>query len=143
MPRINPSNDQSLPLPYLYRNKFDYENTGVRKNLADKIGLRKKFRAVFTRFGKKVNYNGYTDTTLLLTNIIDLETNAQVTDHHWFAFTKGFEKANLKEGISLEFEARVKQYKKGYVNRKLAINNQQSDYKLSHPTNIKVLAAGE
>ncbi|HPM29213.1 MAG TPA: hypothetical protein PLJ60_02660 [Chryseolinea sp.] len=115
----------------------------MRKNLADKVGLRKKFRAVFTRFGKKVNYNGYTDTTLLLTNIIDLEINTQVTDHHWFALTKGFEKAKLKEGMTIEFEARVKQYKKGYVNPKLAINNQKSDYKLSHPTNIKTLAAGE
>ncbi len=115
----------------------------MRKNLVDKVGLRKKFRAIFTRFGKKISYNGYTDTTLLLTNIIDLETNAQVTDHHWFAFTKGFEKANLKEGMIIEFEARVKQYKKGYVNRKLAINNQHSDYKLSHPTNIQAPAASE
>ncbi len=111
----------------------------MRKNLADKVGLRKKFRAVFTRFGKKVNYNGYTDTTLLLSNIVDTETNKPVTDHHWFAYTKGFEKASLKEGMSIEFEARVKVYKKGYVNKALAINNRQSDYKLSHPTNIVVL----
>ncbi len=112
----------------------------MRKNLQDKVGLRKKFRAVFTRFGKKVNYNGYTDTTILLTGIIDSETNTVVTDHHWFAYTKGFEKAQLKEGAILEFEARVKIYKKGYVNRKLSINNRQSDYKLSHPTNIQVVS---
>lgn len=108
----------------------------MRKNLEDKIGLRKKFRAVFTRFGKKVNYSGYTDTTILLNNIVDAETNLAATDHHWFAYTKGFEKAQLKEGDTIEFEARVKIYKKGYVNRKLAINNRQSDYKLSHPTHI-------
>ena len=52
----------------------------MRKNLEDKIGLRKKFRAVFSRFGKKVNYNGYTDITILLTNIVDAETNLVVTD---------------------------------------------------------------
>ncbi len=112
----------------------------MRKNLADKVGLRKKFRAVFTRFGKKVNYNGYSDTTLLLTNIIETETNKQVSDHHWFAYTKGFEKASLKEGMIIEFEARVKVYTKGYVNKALNINNRQSDYKLSHPTNIQVLS---
>jgi hypothetical protein len=112
----------------------------MRKNLADKVGLRKKFRGVFTRFGKKVNYNGYTDTTLLLSNLIDLETNERVTDHHWFAYTKGFEKAALQEGAVIEFEARVKVYKKGYVNKALAINNRQSDYKLSHPTNIVVVS---
>lgn len=111
----------------------------MRKNLEDKIGLRKKFRAVFTRFGKKVNYNGYTDITILLTNIVDTETNLVVTDHHWFAYTKGFENAPLKEGATIEFEARVKMYKKGYVNRKLSINKRQSDYKLSHPTNIQIV----
>lgn len=111
----------------------------MRKNLEDKIGQRKKFRAVFTRFGKKVNYNGYTDITILLTNIVDAETNLVVTDHHWFAYTKGFEKALLKEGAAIEFEARVKMYTKGYVNQKLFINKRQSDYKLSHPTNIQVV----
>jgi hypothetical protein len=111
----------------------------MRKNLEDKVGQRKKFKATVGRFGKKVNHNGYTDITILLTSIIDTETNAQVTGHQWFAFTKGFEKALLKEGDTLEFEARVKTYKKGYVNRKLSVNKRQSDYKLSHPTSIHVL----
>jgi hypothetical protein len=111
----------------------------MRKHLEDKVGQRKRFKAVVTRFGKKVNYNGYTDTTILLTRIIDSETFIVVTDHQWFAYTKGFEKAQLKEGDTIEFEARVKMYKKGYVNRKLSIHNRQSDYKLSHPTNIHVL----
>jgi hypothetical protein len=111
----------------------------MRKNLEDKIGQRKKFRAVFSRFGKKINYSGYTDITVLLTNILDIQTNSVVTDHHWFGFTKGFEKAQLKEGALIEFEARVKMYKKGYVNRKLSINKRQLDYKLSHPTHIRVI----
>ncbi len=111
----------------------------MRKNLQDKVGLRKKFRALFTRFGKKVNYNGYTDITILLTEIVDAETSLVVTNHHWFAYTKGFEKVALKEGAMIEFDARVKIYKKGYVNRKLSINKRQSDYKLSHPTNIRVI----
>jgi hypothetical protein len=111
----------------------------MRKNLEDKIGQRKTFRAVFTRFGKKINYNGFTDITILLTNILDTETNFLVTDHHWFAYTKGFETAQLKEGATIEFEARVKMYKKGYVNRRLSINKRQSDFKLSHPTHIRVI----
>jgi hypothetical protein len=111
----------------------------MRKNLEDKVNQRKQFKAVVSRFGKKVNYNGYTDITMLLTGIIDTETNTVCTEHQWFAYTKGFEKAQLKEGDTIEFEARVKVYKKGYVNRKLSINKRQSDYKLSHPTNINVL----
>ena len=111
----------------------------MRKNLEDKVGQRKKFKAVVSRFGKKVNYNGYTDITILLTRIMDVEMNTVVTDHQWFAYTKGFEKAQLKEGDTVELDARVKLYKKGYVNRQLSINKRQSDYKLSHPTNIQVI----
>ena len=111
----------------------------MRKHLEDKLGLRKKFKAVFSRYGKKVNYHGYTDITILLTQLVDVETNTIVSDHQWFAFTKGFEKAHVKEGDAIEFEARVKVYKKGYINRKLSINRQQSDYKLSHPTHIRVI----
>jgi hypothetical protein len=113
----------------------------MRKNLSDKVGLRKKFIATFARFGKKVNYNGYTDTTLLFTSITDAETNQVVSDHHWFAYTKGFEKVNLKEGVVVEFDARVKEYKKGYVNKQLKINNRKTDFKLSHPTNIVICKA--
>jgi hypothetical protein len=111
----------------------------MRKDLENKVGLRKKFRAVVSRFGKKVNYQGYTDITVLLTKLVDTETNTIVTDHQWFAFTRGFEKAQLTEGATIEFDARVKIYKKGYVNRKLAIHQRQLDYKLSHPTNITVI----
>ncbi len=35
-------------------------------------------------------------TYRLLTQLVDFETNTLVTDHHWFAFTKGFEKAQIK-----------------------------------------------
>jgi hypothetical protein len=109
----------------------------MRKALAAENGVRKKFRAMFSRVGKKVNYKGYSEETILLKNIVDLETNKLVADHVWFSFTKGFEKVTLVEGMVLEFEARVKEYKKGYVNKDLKINNSTTDYKLSHPTKIK------
>lgn len=111
----------------------------MRKLLAAESGQRKKFRALFNRYGKKINYKGYAEETLLLTNIIDVEANQVVADHLWFSLTKGFEKANLKEGVQIEFEARVKEYKKGYVNPKIKINQRKSDFKLSNPTNIQVL----
>ncbi len=114
----------------------------MRKELAAEKGNRKKFRAVFARIGKKVNYKGYSEETILLKNIVDLETNKMMTDHVWFSFTKGFEKALLKEGDSLEFEARVKEYRKGYLNKKYKINNTTNDYKLSNPTKIKKVERG-
>jgi hypothetical protein len=112
----------------------------MRKGLAAENGVRKKFRALFSRLGKKKNYKGYSEDTLLLTNVVDVETNGVVADHVWFTYTQGFEKARVSEGDVLEFEARVKEYRKGYVNKELKINQRKTDYKLSHPTKIKKAA---
>jgi hypothetical protein len=103
----------------------------MRKELAKDSGTRKKF------IGKKTNFKGYSEETILLKNIVDVETDKVVTDHIWFSFTKGFEKLALTEGVTLEFEARIKEYMKGYVNSRYKINNATIDYKLSHPTKIK------
>ena len=111
----------------------------MRKELAKRDGQRKKFRATFNKLGKKVNFKGYSDNTILLTDIIESDTNHRVSDHVWFSYTKGFEAVTMKEGDAIEFEARVKEYKKGYVNKNYHINQQKMDYKLSHPTKIKLM----
>lgn len=110
----------------------------MRKELAAEQDNRKKFRAIFERVGKKTNYKGYSEDTILLKNVIDLETNRVVADHLWFSYTKGFEAINLTAGTIIEFEARVKEYKKGYVNRSLNLNARKTDFKLSHPTKIYI-----
>jgi len=113
----------------------------MRKALAKQNGIRKKFSGVFARIGKKTNFKGYSEETILLNSITDLETNIHVTDHIWFSFTKGFQNAGLKEGkegVVIEFEARVKEYKKGYVNKGLNINESRIDWKLSNPTKIVI-----
>jgi hypothetical protein len=43
--------------------------------------------------------------------------------------------------MRISFEARVKEYSKGYVNRSLGINNKRKDFKLSHPTKVIVMPA--
>jgi hypothetical protein len=115
----------------------------MRKQLALAEGERKKFRAQFSRFGKKINYKGHSEETILLKGIVDVETNDVVADHLWFSLTKSFEKLVLKEGMLVEFEARVKIYKKGYVNSRYKIDNSKKDFKLSHPTKIKVIPQNE
>jgi hypothetical protein len=109
----------------------------MRKELAAENGSRKKFKAVFIRVGKKVNYKGYSEETILLKNVVDLETNRVVADHVWFGYTQGFIKALISVGDNVEFEARVKEYRKGYVNKKYKINSSTTDFKLSNPTKIK------
>jgi hypothetical protein len=113
----------------------------IRSKLRAKEGARKKFRAIFSRLGRKVNYQGYSEDTILLVKITDTETNEIITDHAWFSYTKSFEKVKLEEGVVLEFEARIKEYKKGYVNKQLGLNKRILDYKLSHPTKIRVVDA--
>ena len=108
----------------------------MRTKLAAENGVRKKFSATFEQVGKKVNYKGYSEETILLKNIVDFETKKIVADHVWFSYTKGFEKLSLTPGMVLEFEARVKEYKKGYVNKALNLRSRSIDYKLSHPTKI-------
>ena len=109
----------------------------MRKELAALAGERKKFRATFSRLGKKINYNGYSEDTILLTEVLDIETNQIVAGHVWFTYSKAFESVQLTEGTVIEFEARIKEYAKGYVNKRARIDNKVKDFKLSHPTRIK------
>ena len=109
----------------------------MRKELKKMDTQREVFTGVFSKYGIKSNYKGPSTDTLLLMNIRD-EAGAIVTDHLWFNLTKGFEKlGSLKKGDRIRFEARVKRYKKGYVNRKIGIDQQSFDYKLSHPTKME------
>ena len=111
----------------------------MRKELAKKEGERRKFSAVFIRLGSKANYHGYSEETILLKNVVDLQNNQVVADHIWFSYTKGFQGIGLIEGIKVEFEARIKEYTKGYVNKRYGIDRRKSDYKLSHPTKVKII----
>lgn len=111
----------------------------MRKQLADKEGERRKFVATFTRLGKKTGYTGFSEETILLSNVQDVASGERMTDHVWFSFTKGFQLFALKEGDLLEFEARVKLYTKGYVNKSLTIKKSRMDYKLSNPTKIRIV----
>ncbi len=109
----------------------------MRKKLAEQAGERKKFRAIFKRIGKKTSFTGYSEDTILLSDVREAYTLTPVADHVWFSYTTGFEKINLTENCVIEFEARVKSYRKGYVNKPLGLTNRVNDYKLSHPTKIK------
>lgn len=117
----------------------DYYLRSMRKKLAEEVGIRKKFKGVFARYGKKVNYKGYSEETVLVEQIVDAETNQLMCDHLWFSLTKGFEKLNLTNGDVLQFDARIKEYKKGYKNSAHKIDNTSKDFKLSHPTNISLV----
>jgi hypothetical protein len=112
----------------------------MRKALASEVGVRKSFVATFSRLGKKVNFKGHSEDTILLVDIKDEATQQVVADHMWFAYTKGFEKITLTLGVKIAFDARVSDYKKGYVNKRYGINQAKKDFRLSHPTKIRLIS---
>ncbi|MDR3714642.1 MAG: hypothetical protein P4L51_17645 [Puia sp.] len=110
----------------------------LRKELKDREEERDAFTGVFKKYGRKAGFKGPSTETLLLVAIRNRE-GLLIADHCWFNLTKGFEKlGNLREGALIHFEARVKKYKKGYVNSRAGIDQTNFDYKLSHPTKISL-----
>ena len=114
----------------------------MRKELAQIHRLRREFTATFVRFGSKTNFKGYPETTILLSNIQNPINNKIFAEHLWFNLTKEFDKIELKEGDVISFHARVKEYYKGYKGYREELQWEkpvEKDYKLSHPTKIKLL----
>jgi hypothetical protein len=98
---------------------------------------RELFSGVFKKYGIRSGYKGASTETILLTTIRNGDGNL-ISDHLWFNMTKGFEQlGTLKEGDIVQFEARVKKYRKGYINRQAGIDQSKFDYKLSHPTRVE------
>lgn len=114
----------------------------MRSGLKKLQDVRKTFISIFERYGTKTNWHGFPEETILLTDIKD--TNGKkVTDHIWFSMTKGFGKlGKLKKGDMIQFDARVKEYVKGYKGYREETQWEspiENDYKLNNPTKIKVL----
>lgn len=113
----------------------------MRNKLKRLQNQRKTFVGVFKRYGKKNNWHGFPERTILLVNVKDTNGN-MITEHIWFKMTKGFEKlGNLNEGAKIKFDARVKQYMKGYFGYKEEVRWERpprNDYKLNFPTKIKL-----
>lgn len=121
----------------------------MRDNLQKINEKRTKFTGVFVRYGTKPRYHvtfcsGTQDPTILLRDI--KKSGKIITDHLWFNLTKQFNTlGKLHEGDVIEFYARVKQYVKGYKGRRDDDEFEEQehpielDYKLSHPTKIKVM----
>ncbi len=110
----------------------------MRKELKKIDEERGQFTGIFKKYGLKAGFKGPSKETILLVNIRDKQ-GLPIADHLWFNLTKGFEKLGaLKEGECLRFEARVKVYRKGYVNRCAGIDRSHADYKLSHPAKISL-----
>ena len=99
-------------------------------------GERATFRGTFIRVGTKPGWTRL-EKTILLENVQDASGRV-VTGHLWFNYTKGFMAlGKLNPGDVIQFDARVKAYRKGYQGRRDDVYKPVSvDYKLSHPTKL-------
>lgn len=109
----------------------------VRKKLSKLEYQLLVFTGRFRRYGIKQGYQGREIDTALFVNILNKE-GEKVTDHVWFNKTKGFQQLGMVvQGQLIQFEARVKEYFKGYINPRKGMFEQEKDYKLNYPTKFK------
>lgn len=108
----------------------------MRKDLTKYTETRGTFTGVFVREGSKNGYKG-PEPTILLKDIKNKE-GVLLTDHLWFNYTKQFKAlGKLNEGDLIQFNARCKEYEKGYKGYRNDVYKPiETDYKLSHPTKI-------
>lgn len=111
----------------------------MRNELKKRDGQRLRFSAVVDDFGTTKNYHGYDEPTILLTDIKFLEDGTEATDHLWFKVGVTIGRLNLTVGDTVEFDARVSTYVKGYVNHRQNIDDRTLDYRLSRPTKNSVV----
>ncbi len=106
----------------------------MRKELGKHQDKRLVFTASVDRYGTKRNWHGFTEKTILLKDVRFKEGNGLATDHIWFTVGKTIEALGLKEKDKIQFEARVGEYEKGYINFRGLIDESIFDYKLNRPT---------
>ena len=100
----------------------------MRERLKVIDGVRARFRGRSEKFGQRTSH-GHVKHMALLVNVTD-RRGEEMCDHVWLNLTLQVERLNLKPGDRIEFDARVKPYRKGYY------DNRQVDYRLSNPTNF-------
>jgi hypothetical protein len=109
----------------------------MRAELEKLEGERRRFRAVVADFG--VGRNTKRKETILLVDVRradELET--VVADHLWLK--KGGSFRTVVVGDIIEFDAEVEWYEKGYLNFQQGIDETTVDYRLSKPSNVRVIA---
>ena len=108
----------------------------MRKSLASRENERTTFKGIFERYGLKTGWTGYSEKTVLFKDIIDGH-GIRVCDHLWFRLTLAFARLRLQPGDVVQFDARVKEYIKGYRGYREDVDKPvERDYKLSHPTKV-------
>jgi hypothetical protein len=109
----------------------------MRKLMQAREGERGAFSGKVERFGTKTAYRGPDIPTVLLVDVRDA-SGALMTDHLWMTAGKQIAALSLTEGDTVEFEARITSYEKGYFGyREDVYKSAETDYRLSNPTKVR------
>lgn len=116
----------------------------MRENLKNKQNIRSTFTGIFVMEGSSKGLKDYRNnkTTMLFRDIRDIEGHF-ITDHVWFIQIKEFKKLKkLKPGDTVQFDAKVTPYIKGYRGNLENIIERKPiefDYTLTYPSRVKKL----
>lgn len=98
---------------------------------------RRVFRGIVSGFGKKNVFKGPKRMTVLLTSLVETSSGEEVADHQWLTLGLPFPIVHL--GDTVEFEAEVKEYVKGYKGKvRHRFKPLEIDYSLTNLTNIRI-----
>lgn len=107
----------------------------MRKILLKREGERFRVRCQVERFGTKRGFKSDSIPTILLRDVVDAPTGDAMSDHLWFTCGKWCD--GLKHGDTIEFDARVGAYVKGYQGRRDDVASEVTeDYRLERPTRV-------
>jgi hypothetical protein len=113
----------------------------MRTALQARDGQQCRYRATVGRFGSRRVAGAYPVRTVLLLDVVDVETGEVVADHLWM--TAGRWSAALRIGDQVEFDATAAPYQRGYFGplAHVALARPPSrDWRLERPA--RVAAAG-
>lgn len=115
----------------------------MRAKLQARDGQRFRVRAFVDRSGLKNAWLGGFEETWLLRNLIDVKTGEVLDDHLWIMAGKW--SMGISAGDTIEFNARVASYRKGYRGHRMDVDGPPpaTDYHLTRPTKVVVLTQGE
>lgn len=112
----------------------------MRKNLEDVNQQRMRFRATVGRTGSKIGYTGKAEPTIVFEDVSFAETGEPAASHVWFKC--GLWSGRLHEGQTVEFDARVMPYRKGYRGHRDNVIDAPPpsiDFHLTRPTKVRTL----
>jgi hypothetical protein len=115
----------------------------MRDELKKLEGKKLKYKATFSRFGKKEKYPK--EQTILLKDIY--QGTKLVAEHVWVDSSPDFEvlhySSRLKEGVVLEFRAVARPYRKDAVFRATGLtHNLEIDSTLTEIEKVKIIESG-